>query len=621
MKPLPIWAAVFFCTNTEQMKRIKLLYEIIKSRKSLLLVAMGLLLTSIFLRTLEPKIIQVVIDSYLKNDDLGTGFFVNVFQRIANFFSEFSTFERIVLLCGTYVLMAGLRSIIILGSRSITYSVSEKAMQEFRVNLFEHIQKMPLSAFSKLNKGELIQRSTGDIDTIKNFISNHTVELIRLLALFSFSAIMLFQINVTYALWCISLCPIIFISTYIFFIYEGKVWKIHEDEADKLTNIAQENLNGIRTVKAYNRMSEEIEKFGKQNQRKFEAGMKNIKLHTFFWPFSDMFLYMQVVIFIILGGLYVIDGRMTLGGLVAAYTYNTMLGFPLRQAGRVLSQMSMALVAIDRIQDILTIKRESNAGEEATSLTGDIQFQNVDFSYSDEDKSVLNDVSFELKQGEKLAIMGGSASGKTSLMKLLTRLYEPKSGTIFIDSKPIRDYSLSSLRNKIGFVMQQSILFSMNLGENLSYANEESDNSNKKNMLHQAGFENYETILPQGMDTQIGEHGVSLSGGQKQRLSLARALMKENDILILDDITSALDKQTERRVLDNVLNSNSDISMFIITHRISTLTKVDKVLVLDKNGSIQSFGNPEELIKKDKFLIELEQIEEDNIDLAIKENS
>jgi ATP-binding cassette subfamily B protein len=193
------------------------------------------------------------------------------------------------------------------------------------------------------------------MDTIKNFISNHTIELIRLSMLFSFTTYMLFQINTEYALWCLSLCPFIFFSTYLFFNYEGKVWQAHEDEADKLTNIAQENLNGIRTVKAYNQMSSEIAKFNAQNTNKFKIGMKHVKLHTFFWPFNDALLYLQTTIFIIVGGVFVLQGKLSLGSLIAAYAYNTMLGFPLKQAGRILSQMSMAFVAIDRIEDILTI--------------------------------------------------------------------------------------------------------------------------------------------------------------------------------------------------------------------------------------------------------------------------
>ena len=479
-----------------------------------------------------------------------------------------------------------------------------------------------MASFNILNKGELIQRSTGDIDTIKNFISNHTIELIRLSMLFSFTAYMLFQIHTEYALWCLSLCPFIFFSTYLFFNYEGKVWQAHEDEADKLTNIAQENLNGIRTVKAYNQMTSEIEKFNAQNVNKFKIGMKHVKLHMFFWPFNDALLYLQTTIFIIVGGVFVLQGKLSLGSLIAAYAYNTMLGFPLKQAGRILSQMSMAFVAIDRIEDILTIPRETISGREVNKLEGNIKFNDVSFRYKEDGNLILEKINFEVKQGERVAIMGSSASGKSTLMKLLLRLYEPSNGDITIDGVSIKGYKLTNLRHRIGYVMQQSVLFSMDVKTNLAYANESSSLDDKIQKLSMAGFENYETILPKGLETEIGEKGVSLSGGQKQRLSLARTLIKDNDILILDDITSALDKETEKKVLDNVFRYHQGKTLFIITHRISTLSRVDKVLVIDDKGRIQSYGRPEEIKKTDSYLISLDKIEKNNIDnILVKESN
>jgi len=602
------------------MKRLKLLYNIIRERAFWFVGAIALLLVSVFIRTFEPKIVQVIIDNLLKDKMDTQDYFV---QKIFHFLEQLpnqSLKYKIIILCGFYVILAGCRSVFILISRAISYSAAEKSIKEFRVSIFNHIQRIPISSFNILNKGELIQRSTGDIDTIKNFISNHTIELIRLGTLFIFSTYMLFQINVEYAFWSVSLCPIIFLSTYLFFKYEGKVWKIHEDEADKLTNIAQENLNGIRTVKAYNKIEDEIRKFEIQNNRKLEAGMKNIRLHTLFWPMADFLTFIQTIIFVILGGIFVLNHQMTIGGLVVAYTYNSMMTFPLRQAGRILSQMSMALVAMDRIQHILSIPLESDEGKNVENLKGNIVFDNLSFRYSDSSAWVLNNISLEIKEGEKIAIMGGSASGKSTLAKLLLRLHEPSQGSILIDNYPIYKMNLTSLRNRIGIVMQQSVLFSMNVGNNLAYANENSSFEDKHTMLQTAGFENYETMLPKGLDTEIGEKGVSLSGGQKQRLALARTLIKENDILILDDITSALDKETEKKVLKNVFEMNQNKTILIITHRISTLSKVDRVLVLDAQGSIQCYGNPKDLIKTNSFLIELDKIEKNNIEILQTQN-
>lgn len=591
------------------MKRFKLLLEIIQGKSRALLFALVLLFISVAIRTIEPKVIQVILDYVVQHKASSADFTLNWVIDFIHLFSTYPILNQVLILAGLYIFLAALRSLTILTSRAISYQASEKSIQEFRVRLFEHIQKIPMSGFHILNKGELIQRSTGDIDTIKNFISNHTIELIRLLTLFVFSAFMLFQINWEYALWCVSLTPLIFISTYLFFNYEGKVWKEHEDEADRLTNIAQENLNGIRTVKAYHQTASEIEKFNKQNHVKLKVGLKHMKLHTLFWPLNDMLLYMQTILFIILGGIYVLNGEMSVGALVAAYTYNSMLGFPIKQAGRVLSQMSMAFVAIDRIQDIWAIDEESKEGVCTASLAGDIVFENVSFRYDENSKNVLSCISFAMKAGEKLAIFGKSASGKTSLVKLLTRLYEVNEGKISIGGQDISKLELKSLRNRIGYVMQQSTLFSMDLEQNLAYAKSDATLLEMEHVLSLSGFENYHSVLPKGMGTQIGEKGVSLSGGQKQRLSLARTLIKEHDILVLDDITSALDKNTEKKVLENVLTQSQDKTVWIITHRLSTLKYVDKVLVLSENRNLQSFGKPSELIDKDPYIQELSEIE------------
>lgn len=595
------------------MKRQKLLYEIIKDKKTNFLIAIALLMISIFTRTMEPKVIQFIIDLLSQTKKISNDFFIIQLSKFLQFFQNWKLMEKIILLCVIYIILAAIRSGFILWSRAISYKAAEKSIQKFRINIFEHIQKIPMSAFNILNKGELIQRSTGDIDTIKNFISNHSIELLRLIALFTFSSFMLFQINFIYALCCISLCPLIFYSTYRFFIYEGKVWQQHEDEADKLTNIAQENLNGIRTVKAYHQMDSEIEKFRIQNEKKLAIGLKQIKLHTYFWPFNDFLMYMQTLIFIILGGVFVLDGRLSLGELVAAFTYNSMLSFPIKQAGRVLSQMSMALVAIDRIQDILILPRESKEGKSVENLKGEIEFKNVSFTYKDGDKNVLTDLNFKINQGEKFAIMGKSATGKSTLVKLIMRLYEPNQGEILINKIPISSYQLNEYRNRIGYVMQQPILFSMELGNNLSYANEKISTEEKISALHHASFSNYDTILTKGMETEIGERGVSLSGGQKQRLALARTLVKDNDILILDDTTSALDKETERNVLKNLFDLYKDKTMCIITHRISILNYVDKIIILNEQGEIDAIGSLDELKITNEYLIELNKIETNNI--------
>jgi ATP-binding cassette, subfamily B, bacterial len=590
------------------MKRLRLILEIVEKGKYKLVISIAMLFCMICLRVLEPRVIGFIIDSLLMDQPAKiTDRIGQILQSILSY-CQSSIEHSVWILCGIYILISLCRSSLALVYKSIQLAVSEEGLKNFRIKIFSHIQHLSLSSFATLNKGELIQRSTGDLETIKNFISNHIIEIIRLLSLFIFAFVMLCSINVQYALWSVCLSPLIFLSTYIFFVYEAKVWKKHEDEADKLTNIAQENLNGIRTIIAYHQQENEIVKFVQQNINKYNEGVKNVKLHTFFWPFADFLTLMQTTIFIIYGGVLVLQQQLTIGQLVAAYTLSGMVSFPLRQAGRVLSQMSMALVAVDRIDGILQLPLEPTDGADKIVVDSDIVYDNVSFGYSP-DKLDLKNISFEVKKGEIVAIVGPSASGKSSLMKLLLRFYDPTSGDILINNQSISTIHRAALRDKVGYVMQQPVLFSMSVKENLSYANINAVDNKYEEVLDKAGFGNYATILPKGLETSIGEKGVSLSGGQKQRVALARTLIKDFDVLILDDITSALDKNTEEQVLQNVFNHRADKTCFVITHRVSTMMKGDKVLVLDKNGSVEFYGTPEDSKTQSAFVKSLCEIE------------
>lgn len=601
----------------QNMKKHQLLYNLVKEYKWAYIASVMFLLVHVFLRMMEPKILQFLIDSVLMHKSLAHQTWMDrallwVVSQADN------TRMQLLLLCLSFLLVAVVKGVSNLLSKTISIKASENSITKLRVRLFEHIQKLPLSAFATLNKGELIQRSTGDIETIRNFISLQIVELIRLLSIFLFAFIMLLLIDVKYALISVCLAPIIFISTYIFFKKEAKVWQTHEDEADKLTNIAQENLNGIRTVQAYHKQKDEIGRFNKQNDAKFSIGLKHVYLHTFFWPFSDVLTLTQINIFVILGGVFVLQGRLTLGELVAAYTYAGMIAWPLRQAGRVLSQMSMALVAIDRIEKIFECPEEENDGQAIQHIHGDIEFEDLSFRYAENLPFVLQNVSFKVKSGEKIAVMGESAAGKSSLMKLLLRFYDVQNGSIKIDRLNINQLNKESLRNRIGMVMQQSILFSMSIEGNIQYA-KQTPHAAIYEAITDAGFGNLEEVFPQGLETEVGERGVSLSGGQKQRLSLARSLVKNPDVIILDDFTSALDNETERFVMNNLDKRMNQKTVFIITHRISTLKRVDKVLVLHKDGSMAYFGKPKEGIETCKFLTELNRIEQNlSIEIGIK---
>jgi ATP-binding cassette subfamily B protein len=551
---------------------------------------------------LEPKILQATIEILQYGKINASDRFLSTIQQLLSVLNTATIQSKILALGLIFICLAAMRSTLGLLSKSISIKASEQAMYKLRTDLFHHIQRLPVGAFEKINKGELIQRSSGDMETIKNFLSNQSVELFRLIVTASFAIIMLFVIHWKFALLSLVLSPIILTISILFFKYESKVWEEHEEEADKLTNIVQENLNGLKTIQAYWKQDFEIKKFEVQNQRKYQAGMKNALLHTFYWPTMDFLSLTQTLFIICIGGYFVYMGEMRVSELATCYSYAGMISWPLKMIGRVLGQMGMAFVAVDRIEEIFIEPKEILKGRKDVSIHETIYFENIDFTYSKDSKMILNQIHFDVQQGEKIALMGTSGSGKSTLMKLLLRLYEPTKGRIRIGETPLEDIHQQYLRSKIGFVTQQPYLFSMDIKNNLRYANESRDESELRHLLHVSGFRNIIEIFPDELETEVGEKGVSLSGGQKQRLSLARTLTKPCDILILDDFTSALDKNTEKWVMANILELLKDKTCFFITHRLETMYHADKVVVISENGTIETFGTPQEVVSKSDYI-------------------
>ena len=581
---------------------MKKIYKLIKPWLLPFGIALLLLLCNIIIRALEPKLLQATIEVLQYGKINASDRFLSTIQKLLSVLNTATIQSKILALGLIFICLAAMRSTLGLLSKSISIKASEQAMYKLRTDLFHHIQRLPVGAFEKINKGELIQRSSGDMETIKNFLSNQSVELFRLVVTASFAITMLFVIHWKFALLSLVLSPLILAISIFFFKYESKVWEAHEEEADKLTNIVQENLNGLKTIQAYWKQDFEIKKFEVQNQRKYQAGMKNALLHTFYWPTMDFLSLTQTLFIICVGGYFVYMGEMRVSELATCYSYAGMISWPLKMIGRVLGQMGMAFVAVDRIEEIFKEPKEVLKGKKDISIHEALRFEAIDFTYPNDSKPILHQITFDVKKGEKIALMGTSGSGKSTLMKLLLRLYEPTKGQIRIGETPLEDIHQQYLRSKIGFVTQQPYLFSMDIKNNLRYANENREETELRELLHISGFKNIIEIFPDELETEVGEKGVSLSGGQKQRLSLARTLTKDCDILILDDFTSALDKNTEKWVMANILELLNDKTCFFITHRLETMHHADKVIVISESGKIETIGTPEEVIANSSYI-------------------
>ena len=574
-----------------------------------------LLILSIVFRTFEPKILQIAVDHVIVLKDKGEAMIegepdliTSWFLRVLPDMQAENIGMLLLALAMLYVAIALIRGAALFVSESMKAWVSETVAKNLRDQTFSHIQRLPLQYFTRMTRGELIQRCTGDIDTIKGFLKSHVITLIRILAIFTFSFLMMALADLTFALICISLTPLIGITSWWFFKKERKVWKEHEEESDRLNNMVQENLNGIRLVAAFANEQHEIEQFRKQNERKRAIAFRHSQLHALFWPLSDYLGFSQIVLSIVVGGYFAIHGRITVGELLSFITYIGMVAWPMRQLGRLLSQIGMAVVAMERISEILNASREHSLGLEKGKLHGAISFRHVYFRYMEGQDYALKDINLSIKAGEKVAIIGPTGSGKSTLVKLLMRLYEPTKGEIWLDGKQLQAWSRQYLREQIGLALQKPFLFSQTIYTNIAYASPQASGTIIKQAAETAKVEELEDLFEEGFETMVGEKGVTLSGGQKQRIALARTLLPNPDILVLDDITSAVDTETEQAIFDALRGPLTNKTTLIISHRITSIQQADRILVMG-NGQIVQEGTPEELAEVVGYYQEIHRIQ------------
>ncbi len=591
------------------MIHIKRLFEILGKYSGYYTFSGVLLIVAVFVRMLEPKVLQIAVDKvivYFQSDgkisftpdDILTKFLYSLLPI-------FSVENMSVILMAIGVIflsIALLRGIFSFTSSAITASSTERAMKELRDRLFSHIQALPIAFHSSTPTGELIQRCTGDVETIRKFASTQIVDVIRLSALFTGAFIMMATIDLQYALIAVAFAPLLLAGSVVFFKKETKVWNQHEAEQDKLSIHAQENISGIRVVKAFAREEYEIDKFTRQNEEKRKWGVKLNNLHRIFWPSSDVLVHVQIALTLFVGGYFTLKNRLSVGEFTAFYAYSTLVTWPMRRIGQLISEMGMATVALKRLYSILNVSMEDYSGKDYDNLRGDIEFENVSFKYSKDEKGhVLNNVSFSVKKGQKIALLGPTGAGKSTVISLLMRFFEPDSGVIKVDGRNIKGYSKEFLRSRIGVVLQKPFLFSTTIKGNIAYSKPDSHIDDVVQAAHAAKIHDVITdIFPQSYDTIVGEKGVTLSGGQKQRVTIARTLLKDPDILVLDDSTSAVDSETEFEIQKALRRLMKDKTAFIIAHRITSIQDCDKIIVLDK-GRIVEEGTHDELIRLGGF--------------------
>lgn len=482
-----------------------------------------------------------------------------------------------------------------LRGRSISYA-AEGSAKALRDKLYSHLQCVPYDYHKHTSTGDLIQRCTSDVDTVRRFISMQLTEIFRTFFIVAIAGSIMFSINAKMALMSICTMPILFFISYFYF-NKVKRFFTESDEAEgALSATLQENLTGVRVVRAFGQQKNEFDKFTKKNDHYKKVTYRVIRLLAYYWGGMDILSYTQIMLSALTGiYLAVTTDTFTLGNVLLFVTYTSMLTWPVRQLGRVLSDMGKAAVAMGRLDEILSAPEEQEPGENLTPpIAGNIRFDNVFFGYDSYDE-VLKGISFEAKAGETVAILGATGSGKSSLVHLLQRLYTCTAGHIYIDGVDVNDINAAHLRSNIGIVLQEPFLYSRTILENIRITNPKASIKDVHSAAQAASVHNVILDFEKGYDTIVGERGVTLSGGQQQRVAIARTLMQKAPILIFDDSMSAVDTETDLSIRRALKEFRGERTTFIISHRITTLRESDKILVLDEGKLVQE-GTHEELM-------------------------
>ena len=580
--------------SPQKRENLSLLWQFLKGAKRYFFVTVMAAAVTALADMLQPQIIRAAVDCALggKEGDF-PAFVMDAVNAIGGFryLGQHLWIMALAILAVAVVQVASNYTFRVYNTKA-----SETLVKSMRDRLFSHIQHLPFSWHMKNRTGDIIQRCTSDIETTKNFLSEQLTSVFRIVVLLILS--IYFMVSMHGTLTIIALIPMPLIIWYSMHFHK----QIHDgftqcDENEgKLSAMAQENLTGVRVVRAFGQEKAEMDKFTKQNDYYTSLWIKMAKIMSRFWSVSDIFSGIQVMLVVIFGAYFCIHGSLTEGEYIAFISYNSMLVWPIRQLGRMISEMSKAGVSIDRVAYIMHSPVEADDPDAMDApMDGDICFEHVRFAYENSPE-LLHDISFTMKAGTTLGILGGTGSGKSTLMLLLDKLYllDRNCGRITIGGTDIRKIRTEHLRKNIGMVLQEPFLFSRTIAENIGITSPEVDLNAIRAAAKAAALDETITSFAQGYETMVGERGVTLSGGQKQRAAIARMLTQETPIMIFDDSLSAVDTQTDAKIRQAISQRFGKASVILISHRITTLSAADKIIVLDR-GRIVEEGTHEEL--------------------------
>lgn len=548
----------------------------------------------------NPQIIRFTVDTVIGKEKSALPGFAN---RIVDLIGGVPVLrERLWIIAAAITVFALLSAVFRYIQRLYNTKASETLVETVRNLLFAHIERLPFGWHMKNRTGDIIQRCTSDVDTVKEFLSEQLTAIVQIVIKVVFSLAVMFSMNAKLALAATLTMPVILLYSAIFGRRIGKHFRECDENEGILSAMAQENLTGVRVVRAFGREEYERERFGKQNDHYTGLWVRLARLLSAFWGMGDFIAGTQALLIMTLGIVSCVKGGMTSGEFIAFVTYNAMLAWPIRRLGRMISEMSKAGISIDRLNYIMSSEEEKDrdgAGE--PDMHGDIVFDDVSFAYEG-CPELLSHISFTARAGKTVGILGGTGSGKSTLMYLLDRLYElPEDGSggrITIGGTDIKDIKAAYLRKNIGIVLQEPYLFSRTIAENIGITRPDITMDEIREASAIACLDDTVTGFSEGYDTFVGERGVTLSGGQKQRAAIARMLTEKTPIMIFDDSLSAVDAETDAAIRAGLDRQLGGATVFLISHRTSTLMNSDLILVLDR-GRIAEMGWHDELMAID----------------------
>ena len=580
-------------------EKAELIFRFLKGSKKYFAMAVAASFITTILNALIPQIFRFTVDSVLE----GQG------HRWLS--------EHLWAIAGFLICVAILSGAALFVSRLYTAKAGENFAKNMRDALFAHVQRLPVKWHDRHQTGDIIQRCTSDVEVIRNFVVTQLLEVFRTVFLIAVSFSIMLSMNVKLSMLVLIFVPVVAAYSVIFYRLIAKKFTWADEAEGELSTVVQENATGVRVVRAFGREMFEMERFHEKNNAFANRWIKLGTMSGLYWGTGDFITGLQVIAVIVFGAIEAVHGELSVGEFIAFASYNTTLVWPVRGLGRILSEMSKAGVSFERVNYILAASEEEYGEEKETKTADernceerfDIEFSHVNFGY-DKEKKVLDDVTFTIPQGTTLGILGGTGSGKSTVIQLLNRLYELSEGNgkITIGGRDVREIPLKELRKKIGIVLQEPFLYSRTIRENICASRPDASFEEIREAAKIACVDEAIMNFPDGYETLVGERGVTLSGGQRQRVAIARMLLQKAPIMIFDDSLSAVDSQTDSKIRKELAVKCKDATVILISHRITTLMGADNIMVLNC-GRIEEMGTHQELLEKQGSYREIYEIQ------------